>query len=416
MFAARFLVGVIALGAAASGCKDATDDRPRVATDRPNAGPEQPAVAAEQPPARSDKPLSRAERAAIGGHIAFVSERSSENAGDSTGKDIWLITPSGDSRALSAEPGDEFPASVAPGGAQLAVIASREEGGVHREQLRVVDLASGQTRALNEPRGRARNPSFGPDGSWLIAESDAQGFSDLVRISLATSGDEAGDVKGGGDGGDDAYPTAVPVATAPEGNFEPSVSPDGRRIAFVSSRTGDPEIYVMDADGANLTRITAFHREDWAPEWSPDGQWLAFLSSREGRDRVFIVRPDGSDVRAISGDAPTGQERDLAWSPSSDRLAFSGRQPDGTRRIWLAATAGGPATALTDARGHSDQPTWSPDGDYLVFVSEVAGDPELFLMRADGSGQTRLTHAPGADWLPRWIPTAMAPANRAARP
>lgn len=326
-------------------------------------------------------PLTAEERQHIPGRIAFVSERASQ-------KDIWLVRPTGEETQLTRGPEDEFPAAASPDGSALLVIAAREIEGVHREQLRLVPLDGGKAVPLHAPRGRARNPSWAPDGAWFVAESDAQGFSDLVRTA--------------------PRPEAAParLATAPEGNFEPSVSPDGKQVAFVSSREGDPEIYVMNADGSNVRRLTAFHKEDWAPRWSPDGRWIAFLSSREGRSRVFVVRADGTGTRAVSGSAPSGDEREAAWSPDGKHLAFVGRRQGEKRtetRIWKVAVDGGEPVALTDGSSRDDQPAWSPDGKYLAFVSERAGDPEIFLMRADGTGQTRLTKSPGADWLPRWL-------------
>jgi Tol biopolymer transport system component len=71
---------------------------------------------------------------------------------------------------------------------------------------------------------------------------------------------------------------------------------------------------------------------------------------------------------------------------------------------------------LSDGKSVEDQPAWSPDGKYLVFVSERTGDAELFLMRADGSGQTQLTSSKGADWLPRWfVPKTLPPAPSQAQ-
>jgi Tol biopolymer transport system component len=181
------------------------------------------------------------------------------------------------------------------------------------------------------------------------------------------------------------------------------VSPDGHEIAFVSSREGDPEIYVMRADGTGERRITAFYQEDREPRWSPDGKWLTFISNREGRDRYFLVRPDGTQLRAVSGGATKLDERELVWNPDSQRVAFVERLPDAKSRIWVARVEGGEPVALTDGKTRDDEPAWSPDGKYLVFVAEREGDTDLWLMRADGSGQTRLTTAKGADWLPRWF-------------
>ena len=340
-------------------------------------------------------PITAEERQRLPGVIAFVSERGAS-------KDIWLVRPTGEETQLTRGPEDEFPAAASPDGMALLMVATRELGEMHREQLRLVPVAGGEPVSLHVPRGRARNPSWAPDGTWLVAESDVRGFSDLVRMAPRSP---APGVEGmaAAEGAD-----AVLLADVPQGSFEPSVSPDGEHVAFVSSRDGDPEIYVMDADGGNVRRLTAFHKEDWAPRWSPDGRWIAFLSSREGRPRVFVVRPDGTGTRAVSGKAPTGEEREAAWSPDGRTLAFVGREEAGQARIWTVAVdengeSGGEPVALTDDGGRDDQPAWSPDGKYLVFASERTGDVELFLMRADGSGQTRLTESPGADWLPRWF-------------
>ena len=338
--------------------------------------------------ARPDGPLSAEERQRIPGAIAFVSERGAD-------KDVWLVRPTGEETRLTQGPEDDFPAAAAPGGQALLVVAAREQGGVHVEQLRVVTLGGdgngvGAALPLHAPRARSRNPSWGPDGAWFVAESDAQGFSDLVRMEPRA----------------DAAP--VRLQTAPEGNFEPSVSPDGKQMAFVSSRDGDPEIYVMDLASGATRRLTFFHKEDWGPQWSPDGRAIAFLSSREGRARVFVVQPDGAGTRAVSGSADNGEERDIAWSPDGRALAFVGRSSRGQARIWKVAMDGSAPVALTDGTSKDDQPAWSPDGKYLVYVSEKAGDAELFLMRADGSGKTQFTRAPGADWLPRWLPPRQA--------
>ena len=332
-------------------------------------------------------PLTEEERKAMPGVIAFISERAPQ-------KDIWLVRPTGEESQLTRSPEEDYPGEPSPDGSSLVVVATAEIGGLHVEQLRLVSLASGETVMLSEPRGRSRNASWSPDGRWLVAESDAQGFSDVVRQE-ARAGAEV-----------------VRLATAKEGNFEPSVSPDGTQVAFVSSREGDPEIYVMKADGTDVRRLTAFHKEDMAPRWSPDGRWLSFVSDREGRVRVFVVKPDGSGLRAVSGSAVKGEEREPAWSPDGQKLAFVVRAEGEKARIWVANVAGGEPVALTDGKSVDDQPAWSPDGKYLVFPSDRTGDVELFLMRADGSGQTQLTKSKGADWLPRWFVSKAPPATK----
>ncbi|RKH09217.1 tolB protein precursor protein [Corallococcus sp. CA053C] len=323
--------------------------------------------------------LSEAERRALPGTIVFLSERAGQ-------KDVWRVTPTGEEAQVTSAPEDEYPGPPSPDGRTLLVVASGEANGRVFQQLRAQPLSGGPAVGLHPPRPRARNASWGPDGTWLVTESDAQGFSDVVRLSPT------------------ANAVDTPVTRVKQGCFEPAVSPDGREVACVCSGEGDPEVYVYRADGTGEPRrITTFYMEDRSPQWSPDGRWLAFVSNRERRERVYLVRPDGSDLRALSGEGFAGDEREAAFSPDGQRVAYVARSEDGKSRIWVATVAGGAPVALTDGTHRDDMPAWSPDGKALVFVSERDGDTDLYLMRADGTGQTRLTKAKGADWLPRWF-------------
>ncbi len=323
-------------------------------------------------------PLSREEARAIPGAVAFLSERAGQ-------KDVWLVGADGKETQVTRGEEDDYPGPPSPDGKSLLVVAVREQDGLHFQQLRVVSLDGGSVVPLHAPRARARNASWAPDGSWLVAESDAKGFSDVVRLQPREGAQE------------------VPLTQVTQGCFEPSVSPDGMEVAYVCSREGDPEIYVARADGTEERRLTAFHREDRTPLWSPDGKWLVFVSDREGRDRLYLVRPDGADLRPVSGQGFEGEEREAAWSPDGQHLVYVSRLPEGRSRLWKVPVAGGAPVALTDGRQRDDMPAWSPDGKYLAFVSEREGDTDVYLMRADGTGQTRLTTAKGADWLPRWV-------------
>jgi TolB protein len=333
--------------------------------------------AAVSPPAPGA--LTEAERRALPGTIVFLSERAGQ-------KDVWRVTPAGEETRVTSSPEDEYPGPPSPDGRSLLVIASGEANGRVFQQLRLQPLGGGPSVPLHPPRPRARNASWGPDGSWLVAESDAQGFSDVVRVLPMAN---AVDTK---------------LTHVAQGCFEPAVSPDGTEVACVCSGDGDPEVYVYRADGTGEPRrITTFYMEDRTPAWSPDGRWLSFVSNRERKERVYLVRADGSELRALSGEGFAGDEREAVFSPDGQRVAYVARLPDGKSRIWVADTAGGAPVALTDGQQRDDMPAWSPDGKALVFVSERGGDTDLYLMRADGTGQTRLTTAKGADWLPRWF-------------
>ena len=142
----------------------------------------------------------------------------------------------------------------------------------------------------------------------------------------------------------------------PISQFWTRLSPNGSKIAFMSSRDGDENIYIMDSNGANQIRITPNTSNETHPVWSPDGLKIAFRSDRDGNYEIYTMNADG-----------TGQTR------------------------------------LTNNLWRSDMyAAWSPDGLKMAFMSDRNGDQEIFTMNPDGSGQTRLTNHPARDQEPAW--------------
>lgn len=324
--------------------------------------------------------VPRGELRGLAGRIVFVSERDSQ-------PEIYSVRPDGRGlRRLTNAASHDYPAAPSPDGRTLLAVSVQGEGQEMSERMSLL-AEDGSARQIGPVSARVRSPSWSPDGRWIAFESDTASFRDLYRMASDGS-------------------ALRRLTDDPEGNYEPAVSPNGEWIAFVSSRDGDAEVYVMRADGSQPRRLTAFHRDDWAPRWSPDGRRIAFLSNRERVDRVFVVGADGTGLRRLDTTAPDtmATEADPAWSPDGMRMALTVRTRNGKSRIAVHDLRTGARAMVSAADEVASMPAWSPDGRHLVYVADRDGDPDIRIVRADGTAAATVVRSPGPDWLPRWVP------------
>jgi Tol biopolymer transport system component len=187
----------------------------------------------------------------------------------------------------------------------------------------------------------------------------------------------------------------------------PSYSPDGTKIVFQSydSGTSDWDIFVMNANGTDVTNITNHLSKDVDPRWSPDGTKIAFSSDRDdGFGEVWVMGANGSNPTNLTGKGHLGDEPD--WSPDGTRIAYCGPSIIGVMN------ADGSGNGIQTG-GPDRMPAWSPDGTRIVFTSHRDLNDELYVMTADGLGSpVRLTNDNAAgstfpeDWYASWQPKA----------
>jgi TolB protein len=226
---------------------------------------------------------------------------------------------------------------------------------------------------------------------------------------------------------------------------KPDISPDGRQIAWESNANGTFDIWVMNIDGTDAHPITDNNSQDWGPAWSPDGSQIAFHSVRGDESGIWIMDADGGNPRQLTVTA-NGADRSAAWSPDGSQIVYysdrtegrelyivdvatgdeirltenevydgepdwfgdelvfaSTRSSENTRSdICFMSIDGSNSRCLTAITGTDDDPSWSPDGDFIVFESGQSGNFDIWIMRPDGSELRQITSDGARDWSADW--------------
>jgi Tol biopolymer transport system component len=172
-------------------------------------------------------------------------------------------------------------------------------------------------------------------------------------------------------------------------------------IAFTSSRDGNNEIYVMNADGSGVTRLTDNPAIDQDPAWSPDGTRLAFTSTRDGNYELYVMNADGSGVTRLTTDPARDQHP--AWCGT--RIAFdSDRYLQQMPDIYVMNDDGTGVTQLTISSTFDQYPAWSPSCEQIAYTADPFGHAWIVLMNADGSGGHNLVFDADKNRFPAWSP------------
>jgi Tol biopolymer transport system component len=258
--------------------------------------------------------------------------------------------------------------------------------------ISAVDASGSNLRRLTTHLGADAWPTWSPDTTQIAFQSDREtGVFQIYVMSSDGSG-------------------ITPLTDDTLDNIMPAWSYDGTRIAFASNRDAvflpppdsvrldNFEIYVMGADGQNPVRLTSDAAEDAQAAWSPDGTKIAFVSTRNGNSEIYVMNAsDGQGLVNLTNNVAT--DWGPSWSPDGTKIAFfSNRVTDFA--VWVMDAAGTNPVQITNPTDFpAGFPDWSPDGTRIAYEQE--GD--VWVMRADGTRKVRITSGLGvADGIPRW--------------
>jgi len=242
-------------------------------------------------------------------------------------------------------------------------------------RLFIADADGSNETALLPMTELAYSPSFSADGEWVVFTAEPEGQADLFRVHPDGTARER-------------------LTDHPAFDDQGALSPDGRTLAFVSTRArGTADLWVMDLESRTSSNLTTHHSGNFRPSWSPDGAWIAFTSDRDAQPGnnpgmwehlqstgVYVIRPDGSDLRRVTDEG--GVAGSPSWSPEGRRILFYETDPVGaylaknaSSRTELVSVdvATGERTQYTASRETKLSPSWLSDG-RIGYVARRGGD------------------------------------------
>ncbi len=242
---------------------------------------------------------------------------------------------------------------------------------------------------LTRNAGNNGNPAWSPDGTCIVFESDRDGNYEIYLVNADGSG-------------------PVRLTHHPDGDYGPLWSPDGSKILFGRFSEGQSAMYSMNADGSDQRRLGRGFR----PVLSPQGSRIAFdaYMNEIKSHQVFVMDAGGSHVTRLTHTA--AYESAPRWSPDGSKLVFFSMRDfypyenlrQAPSEIYVMSADGSTQTRLTVLNGNSKYPRWSPDGSRIGFESDASGNEEIYIMNADGSELTNITNHPAQERNVAWSP------------
>jgi Tol biopolymer transport system component len=296
----------------------------------------------------------------VSGQIVFQSARDGNN-------EIYVMNGDGSSQTrLTDDPADDAWPALSPDGTKVAFVSDRTG---NRELYEMSSDGSDVVQLTNTPVVAEDNPSWSPDGK-LIAYTGhlSSKKSEIYTIDPVTL-------------------AVTQLTKARRLNAEPAYSPNGRSIAFLSTRTTTWQVWTMKSNGRRETQLTFEPGVNEYAHWSPDGASLAFMSDMGGNFDVYTMTAQGTNITDVTND-PSSDAWPV-WSPDGSRVAFSSSR-DGDTEIYSMLPDGSDVRQLTVNTVSDDTPEWST-GSVAKVLTSIAVTPANASIRQEGAQQYTAT-------------------------
>jgi TolB protein len=300
-----------------------------------------------------------------------------------TPSDRMLITDNSFQRALELWTNavvDHFTGRPGVLGTRI-VFARRPREPRTNKRIAVMDLASGEEFAITDGKKLSVLPSWGP-GSHDVAYTGYQ------------------------DGNPDLFLGDQKFAGFPNLNMGAEWNQDGSLCAISLSKDGNSEIYLLDGtSGAVIRRLTSHSAIDSSPSWSPDGKRIAFVSDRSGSPQVHVMNIWGGNIRRVT--QGHGYATSPAWSPHGNEIVYNAMMEGGRFDLFIINEQSRRVRRLTSGGGSNEDPSWSPDGRQIVFSSarkDRTGKTsrQLYILGARGGTPKKISGGKVDYFTPSW--------------
>jgi TolB protein len=260
---------------------------------------------------------------------------------------------------------------------KIAFVAE-DKGG---KNIYIMDWDGYRARKLGLKSTLLLTPHWSPDGSKIIYSSERGRQWGIYLLDFLKMTEKR---------------IFISKGTNMTGNFFPK----GDMIVFSSSKDGTPDLFILSINDDKIKKITSTHGIEVSPAVSPDGSHIVFVSDRGGSPQIYQMRADGSESRRVTYEG--SYNTSPGWSPSGDRIVFSCRRGS-KNQVCMVKPDGSELKQFTES-GNNEDPSFSPDGRYISFTSDRDGAKGIYIMRANGEAQKKISPKGLISSGPNWAP------------